>query len=60
VQEVFPEVNHRALGYAVRMLLPLVMVPTDDRWAFPRVADFTLAATYGASRRCSKVCGRAS
>jgi hypothetical protein len=43
LQEEFPEVNHRALGYAVRMLLPLVMVPTDDRWGFPRVADFTLA-----------------
>ena len=43
LQEAFPEVNHRALGFAVRMLLPLVMVPTTDRWAFPRVADFTLA-----------------
>lgn len=43
LQEAFPKVDHRALGYAVRMLLPLVMVPTDDRWAFPRVADFTLA-----------------
>ncbi|MDQ6804303.1 MAG: winged helix DNA-binding domain-containing protein [Actinomycetota bacterium] len=43
LQEAFPEVNHRALGYAVRMLLPLVMVPTADRWAFPRVAEFTLA-----------------
>jgi hypothetical protein len=43
LQEAFPEVNHRALGYSVRMLLPLVMVPSDDRWGFPRVADFTLA-----------------
>jgi hypothetical protein len=43
LQEAFPDVNHRALGFAVRMLLPLVMVPTADRWAFPRVADFTLA-----------------
>lgn len=43
LQEAFPHVNHRALGFAVRMLLPLVMVPTADRWAFPRVADFTLA-----------------
>jgi hypothetical protein len=41
--EAFPDVNHRALGFAVRMLLPLVMVPTGDRWAFPRVAEFTLA-----------------
>jgi winged helix DNA-binding protein len=43
LQEEFPTVNHRALGYAVRTQLPLVMVPTDDRWAFPSVADFTLA-----------------
>lgn len=44
LQAAFPDVNHRALGYAVRMLLPLVMVPTsDDRWGFPRVATFTLA-----------------
>lgn len=46
LQEAFPAVNHRALGYAVRMLLPLVMVPTDDRWAFPRVAQFTLADSW--------------
>ncbi|MGH9817321.1 MAG: winged helix DNA-binding domain-containing protein, partial [Candidatus Acidiferrales bacterium] len=39
----FPQVNDRALGYTVRMQLPLVMVPTEDRWAFPSVADFTLA-----------------
>ena len=37
LQEQFPAVNDRALGYAVRTLLPLVMVPGDDeRWGFPR------------------------
>jgi hypothetical protein len=41
--ERFPDVNHRALGYAVRMNLPLVMVPSDDRWSFPSDAPFTLA-----------------
>jgi hypothetical protein len=41
--ERFPGVNHRALGYAVRTQLPLVMVPTEDPWAFPRVAKFALA-----------------
>jgi hypothetical protein len=46
LQGAFPHVNHRALGFAVRMLLPLVMVPTGDRWAFPRVADFTLAESW--------------
>ncbi|WP_213455761.1 winged helix DNA-binding domain-containing protein [Rhizomonospora bruguierae] len=39
----FPEVDERALGYAVRTHLPLVMVPTQDRWAFPSVARFALA-----------------
>jgi hypothetical protein len=43
LQERFPDVNDRALGFCVRMLLPLVMVPTDDRWGFPRDARFTPA-----------------
>jgi hypothetical protein len=44
LQEQFPDVNDRALGYAVRTLLPLVMVPDEDaRWGFPRVAEFALA-----------------
>jgi hypothetical protein len=41
--EAFPEVNDRALGYTARMHLPLVMVPTGDRWGFPRESAFTLA-----------------
>jgi hypothetical protein len=43
LQQAFPEVDERALGFTVRNQLPLVMVPTDDRWSFPSVADFTLA-----------------
>jgi hypothetical protein len=43
LQETFPEVNDRALGYSVRNQLPLVMVPTQDPWGFPSVADFTPA-----------------
>lgn len=44
LQASFPDVNDRALGYAVRTLLPLVMVPSDvERWGFARVARFTLA-----------------
>jgi hypothetical protein len=44
LQEQFPDVNDRALGYAVRTLLPLVMVPSEEgRWGFPRVAEFALA-----------------
>ena len=41
--EAFPGVNERALGYAVRMHLPLAMVPTGDRWSFPSDARFALA-----------------
>ena len=44
LQEQFPDVNDRALGYAVRTLLPLVMVPSEDApWGFERVARFALA-----------------
>jgi hypothetical protein len=41
--EAFPAVNDRALGYATRMELPLVMMPTESRWSFPANADFALA-----------------
>ncbi|HEY1538899.1 MAG TPA: winged helix DNA-binding domain-containing protein [Solirubrobacteraceae bacterium] len=44
LQERFPDVNDRALGYAVRTLLALIMVPDEEaRWGFPRVASFALA-----------------
>ena len=44
LQEQFPDVNDRALGYAVRTLVALVMVPAEqERWGFPRVANFALA-----------------
>ena len=39
----FPRANERALGAAVRVRLPLVMVPTEDRWGFPRDSGFALA-----------------
>jgi hypothetical protein len=42
----FPAVNERALGFAVRMHMPLAMVPTDARWAFPTAADFTPADSW--------------
>jgi len=44
--ERFPDVNERALGYATRMNLPLLMVPSDDRWSFPSDAPFTPAETW--------------
>jgi hypothetical protein len=44
LQEQFPDVNDRALGYAVRTLVALVMVPAEhERWGFARPATFALA-----------------
>ncbi len=43
---VFPGVNDRALGYTVRTLMPLVMVPTGDRWSFPADARVTPTETW--------------
>jgi hypothetical protein len=39
----FPKGHERAMGFAVRMHLPLVQVPTGDPWSFPATADFALA-----------------
>jgi hypothetical protein len=44
--EAFPGINDRALGFTVRMSLPLVMIPTGDRWAFPADARFGLAESW--------------
>jgi len=39
-----PKLDERAMGYAVRMALPLVQVPTaGDAWSFPANACFALA-----------------
>ena len=34
LQEQFPDVNERALGFCTRMLVPLVMYPSDVRWSW--------------------------
>src|SRR5215217_1308228 len=44
--ETFPGINDRALGFTVRMSLPLVMMPTEDRWGFPADARFGLAESW--------------
>jgi hypothetical protein len=44
--EVFPDINDRALGFTVRMSLPLVMIPTEDRWGFPADSRFGLAESW--------------
>jgi len=38
--------DERALGYAVRMHLPLIQVPTDDPWGFPASAAFAAAGAW--------------
>jgi len=42
-----PKLNERAMGYAVRMALPLVQVPTADHaWAFPANPCFAAAEAW--------------
>ncbi len=43
LHEAFPDEDDRALGYAMRTSLALVMVPTDDRFGFPRDPRLRLA-----------------
>ena len=52
--ERFPDFEVRAIGYAVRMQLPLLMVPTEDRWSFPADAEFTLAEPWLGRKRLPK------
>jgi hypothetical protein len=49
LHEAFPDEDQRALGYAVRTNLQLVMVATEDRWGFPRDAQLRLAEATNAS-----------
>jgi hypothetical protein len=41
-----PDADERAMGYAVRTQLPLVLVPTEAPWAFPAAADFAVAESW--------------
>jgi hypothetical protein len=43
LQQQFPEVNERALGFCTRMLVPLVMYPADVRWSWTANSRFTPA-----------------
>ncbi|HEY7144593.1 MAG TPA: winged helix DNA-binding domain-containing protein [Streptosporangiaceae bacterium] len=43
----FPGLDERVTGYAVRTNLPLAMVPSADRWGYPRVAEFGLTSPFG-------------
>src|SRR6185312_10470166 len=44
--EAFPGGDERAMGFAARMHLPLVIVPDDSPWAFRADPKFTLAETW--------------
>ncbi len=52
--EQFPGINDRALGFTVRMCLPLVMIPTEDRWGFPADARFGLAESWLGTPICDE------
>ncbi|WP_164016663.1 winged helix DNA-binding domain-containing protein [Pyxidicoccus trucidator] len=41
-----PKADERAMGFLVRMYLPLVQVPTDEEWGFPPATDFALAESW--------------
>jgi hypothetical protein len=42
----FPRGDERAMGYAARIGVPLVLVPTADAWAYPAKADFVSAEAW--------------
>jgi hypothetical protein len=44
--KAWPGLDERALGYAVRMHLPLVQTPTDTRWGWPGAACFAVAESW--------------
>ncbi|UQA55993.1 winged helix DNA-binding domain-containing protein [Polyangium aurulentum] len=41
-----PGGDERGMGYAVRMHLPLVQVPTNTEWGYPGTADFAVAEAW--------------
>jgi len=43
----FPKLDERAMGYFVRMHLPLVQIPASGTtWAYPAAADFAVAESW--------------
>jgi hypothetical protein len=48
MERLHPRADERAMGYAVRMSLPLVMVPEgrECAWSFPAQSRFALAETW--------------
>ncbi|MFP2924445.1 winged helix DNA-binding domain-containing protein [Pyxidicoccus sp. 3LG] len=44
--ERHPKADERAMGFAVRMYLPLIQVPTDAEWGYPGTTDFAVAESW--------------
>jgi hypothetical protein len=44
--ELFPGENERQLAYAIRLKVPLVLVPDDSPWGWAGNAPFAIAETY--------------
>jgi hypothetical protein len=50
----YPDLNPRLLGYAIRMLLPLVQVPGPDPFGFPAACGFAPADIWLGPRSTSR------
>ena len=46
LKAAWPDLDERAMGYAVRMRMPLVQVPADTRWGWPGTASFAAAESW--------------
>ncbi|MCP3140905.1 winged helix DNA-binding domain-containing protein [Pyxidicoccus xibeiensis] len=44
--ERHPKTDERAMGFVVRMYLPLIQVPTDAEWGYPGTTDFAVAESW--------------
>ena len=44
--KLHPKFDERAMGYAVRMHLPLIQVPDESRWSWPASASFAVAESW--------------
>ncbi len=61
LQQQFPDVNDRALGFCTRMLVPLVISPSETRWGWTANARFTPAEQWiGKQAAAEGSTGRAS
>lgn len=51
MKKLFPKLDERAIGYVVRLGLPLIQTPGDAApWAYPGVADFAVAESWLGAR----------